>query len=57
MIEVSFLEIYNEIIRDLLGFGDFNIKYEIKIVNFGNIGGVCEVIVINVKIVIVMLEI
>lgn len=55
-IEASFLEIYNETIRDLLGSGDSNTKHEIKIVNPGNTGGACEVTVTNVKTVTVTSE-
>lgn len=50
------MEIYNEIIRDFLGFGDVNMKYEVKFVNLINMGNMYEVMVINVKIVNVMLE-
>ena len=31
--EASFVEIYNETLRDLLGNGDTKIKHEIKLVN------------------------
>lgn len=55
-IEASFLEIYNETIRDLLGSGDSNTKHEIKIVNPSNTGGACEVTVTNVKTVTVTSE-
>jgi len=48
-IEASFLEIYNETIKDLLGSGDVNIKHEIKLVNPNNTGSACEVMVTNVK--------
>lgn len=48
-IEASFLEIYNETIKDLLGSGDANTKHEIKLVNPNSTGGACEVTVTNVK--------
>lgn len=48
-IEASFLEIYNETIKDLLGSGDANTKHEIKLVNPSSTGGACEVTVTNVK--------
>lgn len=47
--EASFLEIYNETIKDLLGSGDANVKHEIKLVNPNNTGSACEVMVTNVK--------
>lgn len=47
--EASFLEIYNETIKDLLGSGDVNVKHEIKLVNPNNTGSACEVMVTNVK--------
>lgn len=48
-IEASFLEIYNETIRDLLGSGDANTKHEVKLVNPTNTGNTHEVMVTNVK--------
>ena len=48
-IEASFLEIYNETIKDLLGSADANAKHEIKLVNPSSTGGACEVTVTNVK--------
>lgn len=54
--EASFLEIYNETIKDLLGSGDVNVKHEIKLVNPNNTGSACEVMVTNVKTVIVTSE-
>lgn len=48
--EASFLEIYNETLRDLLGSGDANLKHEIKLVNGGNAtGNANEVMVTNIK--------
>jgi len=38
---VSFLEIYNEVIRDLLGSGKDDVKHEIRLVAAGS----CEVYV------------
>lgn len=55
-IEASFLEIYNETIRDLLGSGDANTKHEVKLSNPGNTGSAHEVMVTNVKTVVVTSE-
>ncbi|EDO34961.1 predicted protein, partial [Nematostella vectensis] len=46
--DVSFLEIYNETIRDLLGSGDETIKHEIKMVNGSNSTN-SQVMVTNLK--------
>ncbi|CAH3197146.1 unnamed protein product, partial [Porites evermanni] len=54
--EASFLEIYNETIKDLLGSGDPNAKHEIKLVNPNSTGSACEVTVTNVKTVTVTSE-
>lgn len=48
--EASFLEIYNENIRDLLGSDD-TLKYEIKMVNNGKTNSDSEVTVTNLKVV------
>ncbi|XP_078355961.1 carboxy-terminal kinesin 2-like, partial [Oculina patagonica] len=55
-IEASFLEIYNETIKDLLGSGDANTKHDIKLVNPSSTSGACEVTVTNVKTVTVTSE-
>ncbi|KAK3747622.1 hypothetical protein QZH41_013670, partial [Actinostola sp. cb2023] len=50
--EASFLEIYNEIIRDLLGSGSETIKHDIKMVNNGKTNGESsEMMVTNLKVV------
>ena len=55
--EASFLEIYNESLRDLLGSGDASLKHDIKLVNGGSgASGACEVMVTNVKTVVVTSE-
>lgn len=50
------MEIYNETIRDLLGSGDANTKHEVKLSNPGNTGSAHEVMVTNVKTVVVTSE-
>ena len=47
--EASFLEIYNECIRDLLGSGDPNAKHEIKLVTANNGKQANDVIVTNLR--------
>jgi hypothetical protein len=48
--EASFLEIYNEMIRDLLGSGEDSQKHDIKIVNNGKSNSEStEVMVTNLK--------
>ncbi|KAK3746698.1 hypothetical protein QZH41_018915 [Actinostola sp. cb2023] len=49
--EASFLEIYNENIRDLLGSGSETIKHDIKMVNNGTNGESSELMVTNLKVV------
>ena len=47
--EASFLEIYNEAIRDLLGSGDSSIKHEIKIISANNGKQANDVLVTNLQ--------
>lgn len=47
--KASFLEIYNETIRDLLGSGDPKIKHEIKLTSSNGQGSTNDVIVTNIK--------
>ena len=47
--EASFLEIYNETIRDLLGAADPNVKHEIKLVQGNNGKQANDVIVTNLQ--------
>ena len=47
--EASFLEIYNEMIRDLLATGESNMKHEIKQISTNNGKQANDVIVTNLK--------
>lgn len=47
--EGSFLEIYNEGIRDLLGSGDQNLKHDIKLVATDNGKQASDILVTNLN--------